>query len=313
MTLRIALFGMGPLARDCLDRLHKGGHEIVCIYGPPEGGRPDPLCQRAADLGLPIERRRYFRKKTGEAIPRALESYRKYDPQLNVLAVVNVFIPNEILDAPKHGSICFHPSLLPRFRGGSAVNWQILLGEREAGVSVFVPDEGVDTGPIVVQKGGVEISADETTGTLFFKKLLPLGIAAIEEAVAAIAAGTAAPSEQDHARASFQRLVDDGAARIDLERPAEEIYRVIRGCDPQPGAFVLHEGAKLRLFDAKLEPGAQGSGPGTVLSIDAQGLRLALSGGSLRVARVRADAGKEAALAFAERVGLRAGARLASA
>ena len=313
MTLRIALFGMGPLARDCLDRLLEAGHEIVCVYGPPEGGRPDPLCQRATELGLALERRRYFRKKTGEAIPAALESYRKYDPQLNVLAVVNVFIPKEILEAPKHGSICFHPSLLPRFRGGSAVNWQILLGEREAGVSVFVPDEGVDTGPIVVRKGGIEISADETTGTLFFKKLLPLGITAIEEAVTAIATGTASLSEQDHSQASFQGLVDDGDGCIDLGCSAEEIYRQIRGCDPQPGAFLLHDGAKLRLFDARFEPEAPELGPGTVVSIDAQGLRLSLSGGSLRIARVRADAGKEAALAFAERVGLRKGDRLEGA
>lgn len=312
MTLRIALFGMGPLARECLERLHGAGHEIVCVYGPPEGSRPDPLCERAVELGLSIERRRYFRRKTGEAIPAALESFRKYDPQLNVLAVVNVFIPDEILEAPEYGSICFHPSLLPRFRGGSAVNWQIMLGEHEAGVSVFVPDAGVDTGPIVVQKGGVEISEDETTGGLFFSKLLPLGVVAIEEAVQAIAEGSAKPIEQDHDQASFQPLVDDTVARVDLEGSAKEVYRVIRGCDPQPGAFLLHGGQKLRLFDASLEFEDSGQRPGTILAVNERGLRIALAGGSLEIGRVRADTGKESARVFAERVGLRAGDRLAS-
>jgi methionyl-tRNA formyltransferase len=312
MALRIALFGQAAFGRDCLDRLREEGHRIVGVWAPPAGRRPDPLAARAEEFGIPVERRRYFRKKSGEAIREAVESYRKLDPELNVLAYVTAFLPREIVDAPPHKSICFHPSLLPRYRGGAAVNWQIILGERESGVTVFVPDEGVDTGPILVQRGGVEVGAGDTTGSLYFDKLYPLGVDAVVEAVRLIDSGRARPVPQDESKASFQALVDDTVAAVDLGQPAEVVDRLVRGCDPQPGALVRFRGAPLRLYDARLE--ADGGGPpGTVARIDAEGLRVALRGGCLRVGRVRADREKETAAAFAERAGLQQGDRLESA
>ncbi len=314
MALRIALFGRGPLASDCLERLRGAGHEVVVVYGPPDDGRPDPLVTRAEELGIPLERRRYFRKKSGEAIGRAVDEYREHDPELNVLAVVSVFIPGAITDAPERGSLCFHPSLLPRFRGGAAVNWQILLGERETGVTIFSPDEGADTGPIVVQRGGLEISDDDTAGTLFFQKLYPLGLEAIDDAVARVDSGVALPVPQDHSKATVQGLVDDSVAAIDLSRPAAEVACLVRGCDPQPGAFVRRGGEAVRLYDASLEPVHEPGAPeGTVVDVGESGIAIALAGGDLRVKRVRADKGKESAARFAERVGVRPGGRFESA
>ncbi len=311
MTLRIALFGQAPLATDCLDRLLADGHELVGVFAPPDAGRPDPLAARAAELGLARFQRRYFQKKSGEPIAEALEGYRALGAELNVLASQTSFLPRAIRDAARHQSLCFHPSLLPRFRGGNAMHWQIIGGERESGVSIFVPDEGVDTGPLVVQKGGVEIAADETTGSLFFKKLLPLGVEALVEAVRLVDSGQAKPAAQDESRATAQGLVDDATAALDLSRPAEQLDRLVRACDPQPGAFLKSGAQVVRLFDTRLEPGAR-SAPGTVVSVDERGLVLALRGAVLRVGRVRADAGKEPAQAFASRTGLAAGARLAS-
>ena len=311
MALRIALFGQAPLAVDCLDRLLAEGHELVGVYAPPDTGRPDALATRADELALPLLRRRHFQKKSGEPIPAALETYGELGAELNVLASMTSFLPCEITNAPPHKSLCFHPSLLPRFRGGNAMQWQIISGERESGVTIFVPDAGVDTGPIVVQKGGVPIASDETTGTLFFSKLYPLGVEAIIEAVQKIDRGDAKPARQDDREASFQGLVDDETAAIDLGRSAGEIDRLVRGCDPQPGAFVRLAGAPLRLFDVQLEPG-QNAAPGTICAIDDAGVALALRGGVLRVGRVRADAGKEAAQAWAKRAGVAAGARIES-
>ncbi len=309
MTLRIALFGQAPLAVDCLDRLLEAGHDVVGVFAPPDAGRPDPLAARADERGLALFRRRYFRRKNGEPIPAALDTYRGLDAELNVLASMTSFLPREITDAPPHRSLCFHPSLLPRFRGGNAMQWQIIEGEPETGVTIFVPDDGVDTGAIVVQKGGVKIERSDSTGSLFFVKLCPLGVEAIVEAVAAIDSGTAEPRAQDESRATFQGLVDDAVAAIDLAAPAEVIDRLVRGCDPQPGAFVRFGGEPLRLYDARLESGS-GAPAGTVESIDDGGLVLALEGGRLRVGRVRGDAGKEPAQAFAERAGLTPGARV---
>ena len=310
--MRIALFGQAAFGRDCLDRLLDADHEIAGVLTPPEAARPDPLAERARERDLPLVQRRHFRNKSGAAIPAALDDYRALEADLNVLAFVTAILPPEIVYAPRLESICFHPSLLPRFRGGAAVNWQIILGEAESGVSVFAVDEGVDTGPLVVQKGGIRIDPGDTTGSLYFKKLYPLGVDAIVEAVDAIASGTARPTPQDESRATFQGLVDDSVAGIDLARPAEEIDRLVRGCDPQPGAFVRFKGAPLRLFDVRLEPDVKGE-PGSVISVDKAGLQLALRSGALRVGRVRGDGGKEAASEFAERSGLRPGDRVESA
>ena len=303
--LRIALFGQAAFGKDCLKRVVADGHEVVGVLVPPEEGRPDPLAARAEELGLRVLRRRHFRRRTGEPIPAAIEAHGELGAELNLLAFVTAIVPPEILHLPKHRSLCFHPSLLPRFRGGNALAWQIILGERESGVTVFAPDSGVDTGPIVVQKGGVRIDPDETAGSLYFKKLYPLGIEAIAEAVRAVADRAARYVPQDESRATFQGLVDDAVARIDVARPADEIDRLVRGSDPQPGAFVRMRGQRVRLYDARLEP-PPNVAPGTVASVEGA-LVLALRGGALRVGRVRADAGKEPAEAFIRRAGVSVG------
>ena len=307
MGLKIALFGQAPVGLGCLEGLIEAGHEIVGVYTPPDGRRPDGLAERAEELGLPLFKRRYFRRRSGEAIAEALDGYRGLGAELNVLASVTALLPVEIVDAPVHRSLCFHPSLLPRYRGGNAMQWQIIEGEAESGVSIFVPDDGVDTGPLVVQRGGVEIGPEDTTGSLFFGKLAPLGVEALLEAVEAIGSGRAVPAVQDESRATHQGLVDDEVARIDLMRPGEEIDRLVRGCDPQPGAYLLRRGEKIRLYDVSYSARATREAPGTLLDGPPGALSIALRGGLLRVGRVRADAGKENSADFVQRAGLKVG------
>jgi methionyl-tRNA formyltransferase len=203
MALRIALFGQAAFGKDVLVRLLGAGHPLVGVYVPPDEGRPDPLASEAAARGLALLRHRRFRRG-GAALPELVAEHRALGAELNVLAFVTTILPPEIVDAPRYGSLCFHPSLLPRFRGGSALAWQIILGERESGVTVFRPDAGVDTGPIIVQKRGVEIRDTDTAGSLYFERLYPLGVEAIAEAVAAVAAGTARGVAQDESRATAQ-------------------------------------------------------------------------------------------------------------
>jgi len=311
MALKLAIFGQAPVAVDCIDRLLAAGHEIAAVYAPEDGSRPDQLAARARELGLAVFQRRYFKKKTGEPIAAALADYEQLGVDLNVMASFTYFLPPEMTDAPTHGSICYHPSLLPRYRGGNALQWQIIDGEPEVGVSIFVPDTGVDTGQVVVQKGGVEIGPEDTIGTLFFNKLGPLGVDAMVEAVVAIDAGTAAPWTQDEAKATHQGLVSAADAAIDLSAAAAVVDRLIRGCDPQPGAHVKHGEQSLKLFDARLEAAVDGAA-GSVAAIDDKGMVIALAGGSVRVGRVRGDAGKEPAAEYAARSGLAVGDQLGS-
>jgi len=311
VALRIAFFGQAAFGRDVLDRLREAGHAIVGVYAPLDGPRPDPLAARAAELGLPAFRQRHFRRRTPagfEPIPRLLDEYRRLGAELNVLAYVTAILPPEIVDHPPRRSLCFHPSLLPRYRGGSALAWQIIEGERESGVTVFQPDAGVDTGPVVVQKGGVPIGPETTAGSLYFERLYPLGVEAMVEAVGAVAQGTARYRPQDESRASFQGLVDDAVARLSWSRPVDVLDRLIRGCDPQPGALALRAGRPLRLFDGRRLPGEADAAPGTVLGLDEGRLVLAARGGRLAIGRLRAGDGPKLP---APEAGLEAGERLA--
>ena len=312
MPRRIALFGQAAFARDVLVRLLEAGHEVVAVYAPPDvaAGRPDPLTEEAAKRGLRSFRYKAFRRE-GRAIPERVAEYRELGAELNVLPYTTAILPPEIVEGPALGSLCFHPSLLPRFRGGAAIPWQIILGERETGVTVFRPDAGVDTGPIVVQRGGVRIEDTDNAATLYFQKLYPLGVEAMLEAVDAVDRDRARPRVQDEARATFQGLVTSETARIDWQRPAEQVDRLIRGCDPQPGAHALLDGVPVRLFDGRLLREASADtaseAPGTVLGVREGRLLLAARGGRLSIGRLRVGEGAKLA---APEAGLEAGQQL---
>ena len=303
--MKIAVFGQAAFGKDVTVAVADAGHEIVAIYAPPETGRPDPLATEAVARDWPLFRHRRFRAK-GRAIPGLVEEYESLGAELNLLPFTTVILPPEIVDAPERGSLCFHPSLLPAFRGGAALAWQIILGAEKTGVTVFRPDEGVDTGPIVVQRGGVEISPTDTTASLYFDKLYPLGVAAMLDAVAAIADGTARPEAQTESGASFQGLVGESEARIDWSRPGAEVDRLIRGCDPQPGAHARLDEETLRLFGSEFHAGPSKQAPGTVLGVEAGRLLIAVDSGRISLAKARRGDGKKVpAIELALEVGTR--------
>jgi methionyl-tRNA formyltransferase len=173
---------------------------------------------------------------------------------------------------------------------------------------VFRPDAGVDTGPIVVQKGGVAIEPHHTAASLYFEKLYALGVEAMVEAVALVASGRARYTPQDEARASFQGLVTDEVARLDFAKSAAELDRWIRGCDPNPGAHARLRGEVVRLYGGRLASREEsGALPGTVLAVAKDALRLAARGGVLEVAKLKRGAGAKLA---AGEAGLAVGDRL---
>lgn len=309
MALRIAVFGQAPFGRDVLVRLLEAGHEIVGVHVPPDAGaRVDPLAEEAGKRGLPLYRYKTYRR-SGVAIPERVAEYRALGAELNVLPFTTVILPPEIVDHPRHRSVCFHPSILPAYRGGSALAWQIIEGERESGISIFQPDEGVDTGPLYLQRRGIPIAPTDTAASLYFDKLYGPGVDAMVETVAAIAAGTARLSPQPLEGGSFQGLLDEGGARLDFAVGAVALDRRIRGCDPQPGAWARFREETVRLFGSAVEAGSLGSevAAGTILSVDETGLRIAARDGVLRIAKVRRGEAKRPA----QESGLRPGDRLA--
>ncbi len=233
--------------------------------------------------------------------------YKNLQPDLTVMAFVTDIIPARFFDVPTNGTINYHPSILPRHRGASAINWAVIMGDTRTGLSIFWPDGGIDTGLILLQKE-IDIGPDDTTGSLYFNHLFPLGVEAILESIDLVKAGNAPKLSQDEAKATYEPPCDDRVAGIDWNKPARELYNLVRGCDPQPGAFAFFKGEKVRMYGAKLMEEPADKSPGTILDIDDQGIHVAVSGGKLVATKVRpAKGGKVAAAEFASEYGLKTG------
>jgi methionyl-tRNA formyltransferase len=303
--MRIILVGQAAFAEKTLDKLIGRGEDIAAVYCPldPPSGKFDPVKQKALELGIPVRQH-----KTLKA-PEVRDEFIAYNADLAILAFVTQIVPPQVFSVPKLGSICFHPSLLPKYRGASALNWALINGETKTGLTYFWVDQGIDTGPILLQKE-VKIEPDETTGSLYFNKIFPSGVAAIGEALDLIKAGSPPRIIQDESKATYDPPCRDEHAKVDWSKPAAQVYNLIRGCDPQPGAHTTWQGKTVRIFDARLQSGNVSGMPGEVLSVGAEEINVALSGATLVVKKMRGEGGKIAAADFAKQVALRSGSRL---
>jgi methionyl-tRNA formyltransferase len=299
--MRTILIGQAAFAQRVLDGLRGRGHEVAALYCPPDasGGKPDPAKARALDLRIPIHQHRSLKG------PDVAREFSDYAADLGILAYVTQIVPASVFAAPRLGSVCFHPSLLPRYRGGSAIPWQIIKGETRTGVSVFWVDPGIDTGPVLVQKEA-SIGPDDTAGSLYYNTLFELGVATLLEAVDQVAAGTAARIPQDESQASYDPLCRDEHAQIDWSRPVGEVYDLIRGCDPQPGAYSMRSAAMVRMYDARRVEHSDAR-PGLVAAVDESGVTIGAAGGAVRIGRMRLGDKKVTALDAAAALGLTVG------
>lgn len=302
--MRLVVHGQQAFGKAVLERLLERGEDVVGVFcAPDREGRPtDPLKELALEKGLVVHQPASW--KTDEA----LELMRSFEPDLCVMAYVTLFVPQPALDAPKLGTIQYHPSLLPRHRGPSSINWPIIQGERTTGLTIFWPDEGLDEGPILLQKE-VEIGPDDTLGSLYFNHLFPMGVDAMVEAIDLVRDGKAPRIEQDDSQATYESWCRKADARIDWGRPAAEVHNLIRGTDPQPGAWTVIGGNEVQVYDSAV--GRQSGQPGSVLSVEDDGVEVATSDGSIVVKRLRPKGGKKmGAGEHAREIGLSTGTRL---
>ena len=303
--MRIILIGQAAFAEKTLDKLLSKGEEVLAVFCFPDapGGKIDPVKQRALQLGIPVHQHKTLKT------PEVTEQFVSLEADLAILAFVSQIIPPPVFNAPRFGSICYHPSLLPKDRGRTAIYWDLIRGETVTGLTIFWLDKGIDTGPILLQKE-VRVDPNDTTGTLYFNKLFPMGIEAIGEAVDLIKAGNPPRIVQDESKATYDPPCGDEHAKIDWSKPANELYNLIRGCDPQPGAHSIWRGKMVRIFDARLRAGDVSAAPGEVIDIGADEIAVALEGGTLAVKRMRGEGGKISAAEFAKQVALKVGDRL---
>jgi methionyl-tRNA formyltransferase len=303
--MRIVVNGQQAFGAEVLKALLDRGEDVVAVYCAPdkEGRPPDPLAEAAREAGIEVRQPASFKT------PEAAAELAQLEPDLMVMAFVVLFVPEPVLSTPKLGTIQYHPSILPRHRGPSAINWAIIQGDETTGITVFWPDEGLDTGPVLLTKE-VEIADEDTLGSLYFDKLFPIGVDAMVEAVDLVRDGKAPRIVQDEDQATYESWCRKDDAEIDWDRPATDVYNLIRGANPRPGAWTTIGGEQVEILDSERVDEDPGAEPGTVVEVDGDRLVVAAQRGAIAVSVVRADGDKIAAGEYAREAGIEAGARL---
>ena len=309
--MRIVVHGQQAFGKAVLEALLKRGDNVIGVYVAPEkpGAKADPLKEAALAANLPVYQPASYKD------PKVWDEFKALKPDLQVMAFVTLFVPEEFLNIPTHGSIQYHPSLLPAYRGASAINWPIIKGEKETGLSIFWPDNGLDTGDILVQKK-TPISDTDTLGTVYFDRLFPMGVEAMLESVDLVKAGKAPRIKQDESLATYEGLCRAENAKIDWGKSWRQIDPLVRGCNPAPGAWTTLDGKTLQIFDIKPLPAKDPKGIagkiGEIVEVSDAGFTVVCADGRILVTRVKpAEGGKMSAADFVKSANVAVGARLA--
>jgi len=286
--MRIVVHGQDAFGKAVLEKLLQRGENVVAVCCAPDkaGKSEDPLKVFAREKGLPVHQPKSWKT------PEAVDLMKSFNADVCLMAYVLLFVPQPVLDAPRLGTFQYHPSLLPAHRGPSSINWPIAMGKTRTGLTIFWPDEGLDEGPILLQKT-VEIGPDDTLGDVYFKKLFPMGVDAMMESLDLVKAGVILKHKQNLSAGSYESWFKKDIAELDWSKPVADVYNTIRAANPAPGAWTTLKGIKVDIYDAA---GATGIGkPGEVIAISDQGITIAGNGGAVLAKRVRAPGGQKIA------------------
>lgn len=301
--MRLIVHGQQAFGQSVLESLLSRGDDVVAVYcAPDRGERQDPLKVFALEHNLPVYQPPSYKDPAVSVEMAALNA------DLCVMAYVTLLVPEEVLNTPRLGSIQYHPSLLPMHKGPSSINWPIIFGESKTGLSIFWPDKGLDTGPILLQQE-VDIGPDDTLGSLYFDHLFPMGVEGLVEGVDRVADGSAEKVPQDPNAGTYEGWCRKADVEIDWAQPVDVVYNLIRGANPQPGAWTTCAGHEVGIYDCRK---VDGDGiAGQVLQVDGDSITVAASAGGIRIDRVRtAELGKVTAGAYAAQSGIAVGTRL---
>jgi methionyl-tRNA formyltransferase len=290
--MRIAIIGQQDFGKGVLEAFLKREAEVSGVFCAPEkpGAKADPLRAAAEERGLKVFQFKSLRN------PEAHDALRALRVDLGIMAYVLQFAPDSFTQLPRLGTIQYHPSLLPKYRGPSSINWPIIRGEQRTGLTIFRPNEGLDEGPIVLQKE-CDIGPDETLGDVYFNKLFPLGIEAMLEAADLVAANKQTERPQDETAASYEGWCREAEARINWASHVDFVYNIIRGCNPAPGAWTTLNGQRIQIFDARkhvFRRFADVTGKvGEICNLTGSTFMVTAQGGAIEVLRARGADGKK--------------------
>lgn len=290
--MKIVFMGTPDYAATALEAILQAGYEVtgvVCQPDKPKGRSGAlaacPVKECALKYNLPVFQPERIKR------PEAVAELKKFPADVFVVAAFGQILSEEILTMPKYGCINIHASLLPKYRGAAPIQWCIVDGEKETGVTIMQMDAGIDTGDILFTKK-VEITEEETGGSLF-DKLSQAGAELIVEALPKIEAGEVNPVKQDEALSNYARMLKKEDGQINWKRPAEEIGRQVRGMDPWPSAYTYYKGKQFKIWKAQaVEGGTEGLQPGTIAQIEKQGIWIACGSGMLQVTEAQLEGKK---------------------
>jgi methionyl-tRNA formyltransferase len=294
--MRIAIVGQQDFGKAVLEAFVARGDEVAGVFCAPEkpGAKADALKTAAQEKGVPVFQ--FPSLKTDEA----KAAMKKLGAEIGIMAFVLQFAPQDFVTIPKHGTIQYHPSLLPKYRGPSSINWPISRGDTKTGLTIFRPTDGLDEGPVILQKE-TRIGPDDTLGSVYFDRLFPMGVQAMLEAVDLVVAGKHRELVQDESQATYEGWFRDAEARINWANHVDVVHNLIRACNPAPGAWSTLNGTKLQIFDCRKIPvrtfGAVKGKIGEIVECGAASFQVTAQGGRIEVLRAKLGEGKKVAAA----------------
>lgn len=293
--LQIVFMGTPDFSVPSLKAIHAAGFTIRAVYTQPDKQRgrgkkvsASPVKECAEKLGIPV-----FQPQTLKD-PDVIAGLADLKPDVIVVIAYGKILPKAILDIPRYGCLNVHGSLLPAYRGAAPIQYAIKDGVRTSGVTIMMLDEGMDTGEML-KKAEIVLDAKETTGTLF-DKLAIVGAETLIPVLKDLPAYEAAAQSQDESKATYTAKITKEMTHIDFSQPAVVIERLIRTLDPHPGAYILHEGHRLKLWVADVVPGTEAE-PGTIIEVTKTYITVQTGCDALRIREVQPESRKRMATA----------------
>ena len=291
--MRVCFMGTPDFAASVLERVAEE-HEIVLVVTQPDrvngrGGKVtvSDVKAWAIEHDVPVFQPEKIRK------PEAIEELKKYDFDIAVVAAFGQILPPAVLDMPKYGCVNVHASLLPRYRGAAPIQWAVINGDKETGVTTMQMGPGLDDGDILLQET-VPISPDETGGSLF-DKLAVTGGKLILKTLSGIEAGTIKPRKQDETAATHVGMIRKDMGNLDFTRSADELERLVRGLNPWPSAYTFLDGKMLKIWKAEVCKKNSDAAPGTCVR-EENDLYVATGEGFLKFLEVQIEGKKRMAV-----------------
>ena len=284
--MKIVFMGTPEFAVPCLQKIIDEGHEVVAVVTQPDKpkGRGKklampPVKELALKYDIPVYQPLKAREES------FVNTLKEMNPELIVVVAFGQILPKSILDIPKYGCVNVHASLLPRYRGAAPLNWVIINGEEKTGVTTMYMDEGLDTGDMIL-KSEIPLDDEITAGELHDKMMID-GAKVLKETIDLIEKGEAPREKQSNEDTCYSPIMNKSLGNIDWKKSAIDIHNLVRGINPWPSAYTTYEGQTMKIWKTKVIDKNSDKDPGTIISVDKEGINVSTSEGILQIKEIQ--------------------------